>query len=122
MYRTQREKIVFAALIFLFQYVASINSDRHLSFVWHLVNLTNLYLTSGGNLNLYNRLKVCYIISTCLHDKAKFGKRLMANKILLVASSSVPVSEGENLPPLMPIPSKKTDLEVLLLITFIYHL
>jgi hypothetical protein len=26
------------------------------------------------------------------------------------------------LPPRMPIPSKKTDLEVLLLITFIYHL
>jgi hypothetical protein len=31
MFRTQRELIVFAAVIFLFQYVASVNSDTHWS-------------------------------------------------------------------------------------------
>jgi hypothetical protein len=46
-----------AAVIFLFQNVASVNSDRHLSFMWHLVNLTNFYLTSGGNSKLIQPIK-----------------------------------------------------------------
>jgi hypothetical protein len=45
-----------------------------------------------------------------LYDKAKFGKQLMANKIQLVASSSIQVSEGENLAPLMHMPFKENWL------------